>query len=256
MPLAAPAADDAPRSRPSGVDTQAASTYTTHVVYFVPRDKTDQGLDTDGTIADSLSSMRAWFVAQMGHAPRMDRTSTGGFDVTFVSGDKAADSYDSLTDISTELSGKGFNSASKRYLIFAAIGQGSMCGASEYPVQPGTSGHYAAIYLDSNRSCGARNFGNGSAAGANKAETITAHEWLHQEGIAPLVSPHSCASSVYHVCTGVLWEMPGLDPEETDIEFPVINMPLAQKVLDRDRDDYLDAPWPWVPNLRDSAWFE
>lgn len=250
------AADDAPRTRPSGADTQAGAGYVTHVVYFVPRDKADQALDTDGTISDSISSMRSWFFAQMGRAPRMDMASDGDYGITFVSGDHPAASYAKLSDITTELQRKGFNAASKRYLIYAAVNEGSTCGASEYPIEPGTTGHYAAVYLDSSAGCGARSFGDGSATGAGKSETIAAHEWLHEEAVAPLASPHACASSPYHVCTGALWQVPGLDPEEPDIEFPVINKPLSQKVLDIGHDDYLDAPWPWIPNLRSSPWLE
>jgi len=50
--------------------------------------------------------------------------------------------------------------------------------------------------------------------------------------------------------------VPGLDPEESDAVFPVITAKLSQKVLDRDHDDYLDHPWPHIPNLRDSLWLE
>lgn len=245
---------DMPRQRPSGADQATELSYVTDVVYFVPRDRPDQGLDVDGTISASIGSMLGWFNAQMGSQPRMQRTASGAFDIVFVSGNKAASAYARLSDITSELASRGFKSATKRYLVFAAVNEGNVCGEGDYPLQPGASGHYAVTYLDSSAACGARDFGNGSAAGAGKAEAITAHEWLHMEGIEPLLAPHVCATSLYHVCTAALWEIPSLDPEETDVVFPIINLPLSQKVLDRGRDDYLDAPWPWIPNLRSSLW--
>jgi hypothetical protein len=191
----------------------------------------------------------------MGRSPRIARAG-GGYDLTKVPGDAAADTYTSLEAITTELRRRGFTAANKRYLIYAAVNRGGVCGEGEYPDPLGTVARYAAVYLDSAASCGARDFGGGTAASAGKSDTIAAHEWLHNEGVAPLLAPHTCASSPYHVCTGPLWLGGDIDPEAHDVVFPIITARLSTMVLDRDRDDYLDHPWPHIPNLRDSVWLE
>lgn len=252
---------------PARSSSAASVALRTHVIYFVPKDQPNQGLDTDGTLARSVDAMRAWFARELGQggtprAPRMDRLSTGAYDITFVRGDQAAAAYGAppstvLQDVIAELQRKGFNDANKRYLIYAALNEGNTCGEGQYPLTPGDTGHYATVYLDSDASCGARDFAtSGTVAGAGKAETIAAHEWLHAEGVAPLDAPHHCPTSPYHICTGALWLQPSLDPENTDIVFPLIYAPLGKEVLDRGRDDYLDAPWPWISNLRASPWLE
>jgi hypothetical protein len=271
---AAAARGRAPRAgeigtRPSGADEpDATGGRQTHLVYFVPKDRPDESLDST-TLPRSVDAMRAWFsreFARSGDAstPRFDRLVGGGWDITFVRGDEAAAWYGSmpganaLADVRAELQRKNFSSPAKRYLIFGALDAGTTCGEGDYPLQPEEdTGHYAIVYLDSADACGARAFAtSGSASGGGKAETIAAHEWLHTEGVAPLAAPHHCATSPYHICTGPLWLAPDLDPESREIVFPVITGALGGEELDRDRDDYLDSPVPGARNLRSSPWLE
>jgi hypothetical protein len=233
----------------------------THLIYFRPKDKPDQRLDTNGTIDASVRSLRAWFVQQMKKQPRFDRLGgTNLFDITHVLGTKEATAYTSLASITEELRAKGLNEPSKRYLIYASIDRGTTCGEATYPYVGLTVTTYAAIYLDS-APCSSRDFGNGTAAGSGMAETIVAHEWLHADGVVAPSAPHHCPTSMYHVCTGPLWMIPtsvagSLDPEQPDVLYPLIDARLSKKVLDRDRDDYLDHPWLVHPNLRNSAYLE
>lgn len=233
----------------------------THLVYFRPKDKPDQRLDTNGTIDASVRSLRAWFVGQVGKQPRMDRLGgTTLFDITHVLGTKDAAAYTTLGSITEELRAKGLNEGSKRYLIYAAVDRGTTCGEATYPIATLTDTTYAAIYLDS-KSCSPRDFGNGTASGAGMAETIAAHEWLHAEGVVAPSAPRHCASAPYHVCTGPLWMVPtgvatNLDPEQSDVMYPLIDARLSKKVLDRERDDYVDHPWLVHPNLRNSPYLE
>lgn len=236
----------------------------THVVYFVPRDRPDESLDDNGTIPRAVSGIREWFARETSRnglaakRPRFDRLATGAWDVSFVRGNQDAAAYTQLSTISDELASRGFNLTNKRYLIFAAVSRGGTCGEGFFPL-PGfpTSGRYAAVYLDSDASCGGRDFGGGTAATAGRAEAIAAHEWLHNEGVAGFAAPHHCALARYHVCTGPLFLLPGdMDPEAPDVVYPYINGRLSAKVLDRDLDDYLDHAWPHVANLRASTWLE
>jgi len=236
----------------------------THVIYFVPADKADENLDGNGTIARSIDSVRAWFARETGYGgraarrPRIDRTTTGVWDVTFVRGLQNASSYTSLGVISDELILRNYNDANKRYLIYAAVGRGNICGEGYFPTPGlGGSGRFAAVYLDSSTACGGRDWGQGTAQTAGKTETVVVQEWLHNEGVTNPGAPHHCAVSVFHICTGPLAMLPGdLDPEAPDASFPYINRPLSGKVLDRDHDDYLDHGWPHLSNLRDSTWLE
>lgn len=239
----------------------------THIVYFVPKDRRDERLDVSGAIAGSVGSMVAWFKAQAGRAPRMDLRKGGVLDVTFVRGRKDAAEYETLDDVSGEILTRGIGKAGKRFLVYAAIPTGGVCGEAEYPIPPLDDGlgSFSAVYLDSTPACGSREFGNGTLRGAGRAEVITAQEWLHNEGIVPLVAPHECTAvtggipipfAVAHVCTGPLMYLEGLDPEEIDVMFPLATgLRLSQKVLDRGHDDYFMQPQPTI-DLADSTWMQ
>jgi hypothetical protein len=151
----------------------------------------------------------------------------------------------------------GMTDPNKRYLIYAEIGRGDICGESYYPVPPlRDQGQYALVYLGSNAGCVSRDIGDGTTASAGKAETIAAHEWLHNEGVAPLGAPHYCPGSMYHICTGPLWVSPDLDPERLDIVFPYITDRLSGMTLDAGNDDYFKTSNPYGKHLEDSDWFE
>jgi hypothetical protein len=265
MPGSQPARDTTGDERAIGLSERyttdqqdAAADNSTHLIYFVPSDSPDQSLDTNGAITNSIRSVRAWFLREtQDRRPRIDTLSTGGYDISYVAGKNPAATYTTLDLITEELRAKGFEQADKRYMIYAAVDRDDVCGESYYPLPPlRDKGQYAAIYLNSNDGCGARNFGGGGVANAGKAETIVAHEWLHAEGVAPMAAPHYCASNAYHVCTGPLWVAPIYDPEAFDVVFPYITDALSAMHLDRDHDDYFDHGWAWLPNVRDSAWLE
>lgn len=241
---------------------EATACWCTHLIYFRPSDRPDQRLDTNGTIDASARSLRAWFVQQSGRQPRIDRVgSTSLFDITHVAGSKKSADYTSLSSITDELKARGLSDPSKRYLVYAAVDRGTTCGEATVPYPLVSAATYALIYMDS-LPCSARDFGNGTASGAATAETIAAHEWLHAEGVVPVTAPRHCTASPYHVCTAGLWLVPAsatgsqLDPESSDVMFPLIDARLSKKALDRDRDDYLDHPWMTHRNLRDSAFLE
>jgi hypothetical protein len=246
----------------------------THVVYFVPQGKPDENLDANGgPLMKAVDSLRAWFARETASSgqpairPRFDRRTDGYWDASFVRGTKPASEYSGINDIRDDLIAQGYNKANKRYLVYAALSAGSpaneggLCGESYYALPGFANRPYSVVYLDANPGCGSRDFGDGTAGGAGKSETIAAHEWLHNEGITPPAAPRHCASSLYHVCTGPLWAIPHgepanlgrLDPEATDLMFPLIWRKLANMFLDLERNDYLDHGMPWT-NLRDSAW--
>lgn len=224
----------------------------THAIYFVPADRRDERFDAaGGPIARAMAGVGAWFAAAMGRAPRLDVARGGALDVTFVRGDLGARAY-AFDVVVDEIRTAGFDVASKRYVIFAVAARGETCGESQYPLAPGAVGRYIVVWLDSAVECGARSVGAGTARSAGTLETIVAHEWLHSEGVVPMPAPRHCATHAYHTCTGGLWLFPAMDPERRDVMFPFAGVPLREKVLDRDRDDYLDHGLPHVRDLRGS----
>lgn len=246
----------------------------THVIYFVPADKPDEDLDSNGTLAGAIDGIRKWFARETSSAgmpairPRFDRTASGDHDITFLRGMQNSDAYPSIDQIVDELVSLGFNKPNKRYLIYAAttfrrndVPQ-RRCAESYYRMEGFAELPYAVVHLDSPESCGARAFGSVDKPG--RSGTLAAHEWLHLEGVTPMGAAHYCATSLYHVCTGPVWalaginepaDIPQMDPEARDIMFPILDAPLHSMVLDRVRDDYLDHGLPTY-DLRDSPWFE
>jgi hypothetical protein len=220
----------------------------TQVIYFVPAGACDQALDGP-TLASSMASLNAWLTAQGSKPMRLDRTSTGALDAVFLRGEKQASTYGGVADIASEIGPRGFAASYKRYLIFAAVDLNGTCGEAEYP------GSYAAVFLDSDTGCGTRDFGNGTLAGAGKAEVVSGQEAIHNDGIVDLLAPHDCLPFFAHVCTPGLFLSRSLDPETADVMYPfVTGVKLSQKVLDRGHDDYFKTALP-VTDLNDSTFF-
>ncbi|MGH2829339.1 MAG: hypothetical protein ACRDJM_02535 [Actinomycetota bacterium] len=247
-------------SEPNAADVGPATQ--TQIIYFVPNGEIDECLD-QGPLIGSMNSLNAFFSAQGLGALRVDRVSnptTGAMDIPFVRGNNTQGSYTGVSPIASELSSRGYNVSGKRYIIFATVDRGGVCGQAEFP------GRYAVFFLNSAEGCGVRDFGDGTLAGAGAAEVVSGQEILHNEGVVSLFAPNGCQVSLLHfghVCTpgGVLVEFGQLDPESVDIMFPyaIPGLRLSQKVVDRNRDDYFqtsDNIWPVnLIDLEDSPYF-
>ena len=79
---AAPAAQVYPRATADRPDDRTGAQV--HIVYAVPSDGTDNGLDTDGTLVDSIAVWERWFVDQTGDRLLRLDTYQGNADVTFL----------------------------------------------------------------------------------------------------------------------------------------------------------------------------
>jgi hypothetical protein len=226
----------------------------THLIYFVPSDGLDQELDVNGAIAASARAIRTWFSNQMSRAPRMDRIGTSDlYDITFVRGRNPGSTYATMQTLTTELTDRGFDDPAKRYLVYAGLNRELVCGEATFGQWiPGPG--YAFVYLDS-PNCGSRDLGS-----QGRGDGLAAHEWLHNEGIAPPNALHHCPTSIHHVCTPGLHLIASstgiVDPEQPDIMYPYVDTRLSSKVLDRGRDDYLDHGIPVAPDLRNSIFLE
>lgn len=223
-----------------------------HAIYFVPGDSPDEELDTNGTLGESVLAMNVWLDEQTPDRHfRLDTYLDSGatsVDVTFVRGLHTNFEYgwgDTFAEVTQELSWRGFsaNPSSKRYLVFyAGWASSGACGTAYYPLGGGYA-QWAMTFLDSDPSCGARDFGD--ASGPKFSEVISLQELLHNESLVDPRSPHHCAANLAHVCTAqVLSRLGNSDPESFDPMFPYVGRSLAKKVLDRGHDDYYNHPFP------------
>lgn len=246
-----------------------------HVIYLLPADADDEGLDTDGTLDCSARAQNRWFEKQSGGLRwRFDTFHTkvvkGGrtrrvevTDVTFVRSSRPAESLTSAGAVRDELTELGFADPNKRYLSFVASEAGP-CGDALYPVLLGgmwRDGQYAQVYLFSTEGCHAHEFGVPGTP--SWAEAIAQQELIHNDGLTSPGAPHGCLGGIPpgigHVCTGPLFATEGsvnLDPERVDVMYPYVSLPLSEKVLDRDNDDYFRHAFPHLFDLEDSPYAE
>lgn len=243
-----------------------------HVVYLLPADASDDGLDELGILEDSLRSQNAWFEEQSGGlrwrldtftflwedpaAPEDDPVEVEAVDVTFIRSELSGEQLNDAFEVEEELTGRGLAEEDKRYLSYVASDGDGFCGDSIISLNPPTDppdGKYAQVYLDSVPGCRARDFAP-DARSPSFSEAIAQHEVIHNEGLVWPSAPHHCWGFNFHVCTVPL-VLTGLDPELVDVMFPSVGPPLADRVLDRGRDDYFGHPFPWG-DLDESVYLE
>ena len=237
-----------------------------HAIYFVPSDGVDEALDTNGVIENAVTAMNLWYEGQTGGRHKRldtfaDRRSTR-LDISFVRGNQTTAEYaesDAFRAITDELEARGWTAspALKRYLVYYAgpAEDSNVCGTAFLPLNPNDFAQWSVVFLDASPGCGARDFGT-PATGAGMSEAIAVQELEHNEAMAPLTAPHQCWAFNFHICTaaaGAVLET--LDPESVDALFPFVTVPLRDKVLDRDRDDYFEHPFAHR-DLTDSPFWE
>ena len=121
-----------------------------HVVYAVPADGEDRGLDTTGVLASSVGSFQGWLRAHAsGRALRMD-VHDGKLDVTFLRlsrSEAAMTSYGPFMRDSLEraMGRVGLIQPDKKYAVYYDGGSTWACGGAAWP--PEVPGQVAAMYL-------------------------------------------------------------------------------------------------------------
>ncbi len=237
-----------------------------HVVYVVPSDFPDERLDILGMIEDSMRSANHWFQEQTGDkrwrldtytfewddpaTPAAHPRSVQAVDVSFVQSNLPSELLNHIDEVDSELITRGFRDPGKRYLAYVASDAGTRCGDAWYQTSSNPDapfdGRYAAVYLNGSADCRTREFATGPTS-PSYTETVAMQELMHNDGMVPPGAPHGCEPGVSiflgHVClTPVALLQPDLDPDRVDVMFPFVGLPLSQKVLDRDRDDYFRQP--------------
>lgn len=166
-----------------------------HVVYAVPSDGADHGLDTDGTLEATVHSWNEWLASQTGGEGglRLD-TSRGGLDVTFFRDPHSDAEIEAqgpfVRDLlERDLHKAGLNAPEKVYAVYYDGTSSWSCGGGAWP--PELPGNVAAMYLhgipSSPTPCDRNAFVPGGAPGYLEFGML--HEIMHTLGFVA-----ACAS--------------------------------------------------------------
>lgn len=251
-----------------------------HVVYLVASDYPDERLDELGVLEDSMRSVNHWFRQQSGNlqwrvdtytfewddpaTPAQDPIQVPAIDVSFLRSERPGSELADLDAVIAELDAHGFDEPNKRYLSFVTADAGVVCGVSRSPSlpsgfeptdsDPNEVGNWPTVFLFSVEGCHSHDFAPNPTT-PSWVEAISTHEIIHNDGIVPPYAPHYCWPGLGHVCTAVIRNFLGPDPETPDLMYINITGPLTEKVLDRGHDDYFRHPFTWR-DLEQSPYLE
>jgi len=219
-----------------------------HLVYAIPSDGDDSGLDLDGTIAESVGVAQGWLAGQTGgRSFRLD-TFNGEPDITFLqlsrTDEEIADEGPFVREaLEQELVAAGLDEPDKRYEVFYDGTSTFACGGGAWP--PTLPGKVAALYLhglpNSAVPCDRNAFA--SAGGVPRYwEFSWIHELVHTLGFVATCAPnHTRAGHVSTPTNDLMyagdapWNLNGV-------------------VLDDENDDYYAHDDAGCPDLADSPY--
>ena len=240
------------------------SDYQIHVMYVLPSDRTDRDLDTNGTIATSVSAWENWLCNQTkGKTLRLD-TYKGALDITFVwlpGGENAlargldlpstfytgsVPKNEFIADaIGLKLKALGFNKPNKLYVVYYD-------GLSTYACGQGSGRNHAAfIYMHGhspyNIPCKRYRFATDYTQ-PKSFDAVLMHEIIHTLGFLPSCSPHKTKDY------GKDFQHATDDPSDLmSTDYTTWWEDPTKAVLDYNHDDYYDANIPGCPDLKNSA---
>ena len=217
-----------------------------HVVYAVPSDGADRGLDTDGTIAASVANWQRWLRGQTGGRGLNLDTAGGEVDVTFNRLPQTDAAYAArglfIRDaIEADLRSAGLAlPGSKITLVYYDGSTSAACGGGAYP--PSLPGTVGAVYMRGTYGGGLLCYTpSQSLAGLQIMDLAILHEALHVLGMVPGCAPH-------HTRSGHVSDSP------TDLMYAG-DQPWRPTTLDVGRDDYFEAPVAGCADLAESPFF-
>ena len=200
-----------------------------HLVYAVPSDRVDRGLDHSGAVGGSAWSAQGWLASQTsGRALRLD-TFRGEPDVTFfrmrtTDAQAAARGPYVREEIDDQLEAAGLVRPGKLYAVFYDGTSTVSCGSGSWP--PENPDRVVGLYLHARQEsydCG-QNRLRGASEGAGFWELVLMHELMHGLGFVARCAPH-------HVFDGHSSDGP------TDLMYAG-RLGWEPGVLDIGRDDY------------------
>lgn len=168
------------------------------VLYAVPIDGTDRGLDTAGVLQRSISSWQRWLASQTGGRHLRLETVGGSLDVQFVRLPRADAVYRSFgaairDTLEKDLLALGVVAAlqPKIYLTYYEGGHIDRCGSAAFP--PLLPGRIAVLYLKGTITgrpdCDTNPFAVTSTSAPGYLEFVAVHEVLHVLGLVSVAAP-------------------------------------------------------------------
>ena len=219
-----------------------------HLVYAVPADGVDRGLDTNGVIAGTVSVWETWLAGQTGGRMLRLDTYQGADDITFVrlpqSNAELASAGVYVRDrIEADLKADGLIVPGKIYGVYYDGSGAPTCGGGALP--PVLPGQVGALFLHGTPPgappCDSNQFHSpGQAPGY--LDFAMLHELLHTLGFVPSCAPHFTLAG--HVSDS---------PNDLMYAGP---LPWNPTTLDVGHDDYFDAHIPGCLDLSNSPYLE
>lgn len=224
--------------------------YQIHVTYVLPMDGVDEELDTNGTLATSVSAWSAWMAEQTGGPSLRLDTCDGALDVGFfqiqqTEAELKANGVYLRDAIEDAMKSAGLLHPDKIVVAFYGGDAAEACGGGAWP--PALVGQVGAIYLKGTFAdptippCSSNPVG-ASPIAPGYIEFATLHEVLHTMGIVPTCAPHQVLSG--HTSD---------DP--TDLMYAG-DQPWQPSVLDIGRDDYYQHGIAGCADLAKSVFME
>ena len=208
----------APRDRPQ----QAVAGPPVHVLYVHPSDAPDRSAALAQSIHDDVTAIDAWWRGQdAARTPRFDLFAFACGPQVDLSAVRLSRTSAALTASDTradlivdELFSGGFGSTFTKYLVYVdgPTDDADLCGQGGGELRQGPA--YALVFL-------------GACEGIPR-DGVAAHELVHAFGALAPGAPNACEDDDGHTCDA-----------ELDLLYPfATETPLAQLVLDLNRDDY------------------
>ncbi|MEM6992538.1 MAG: hypothetical protein AAF721_18635 [Myxococcota bacterium] len=215
-----------------------------HVVYALPSDGRDRGLDTNGTLAASVEVWNAWLADRAGGDGLRIDTCGGDVDVTFFVLDRtdaevAAEGAYVREEIEAGLEAAGRIEPHKLYAVYYDGSSTYACGGGAFP--PALVGRVGALYLRGTPPGAPRCPQDFAAPGgeAGYLEHAMLHELLHSIGLVATCGATSDGAG--HATD---------DPSDLMYSGP---RPWFPTQLDPGNDDYWLHDDPDCPDLEGSA---
>jgi hypothetical protein len=200
-----------PRSTTERVDVTAASQI--KLMYVLPSDGVDRGLDTNGTIHRTISSGQRWLASQTGGRYIRYDVFNGGLDIVFVRAPRTDAAYYSygaqiLDSLQKDLNAAGWNRAQVLNLLYYDGRHIDRCGSAVWP--PNVPGNTGAIYLKgaptATLPCAGNAFAASPTAAPGYLDFIAQHEIFHMLGIVSTAAPnHALAGHVGNDPTDLMY---------------------------------------------------
>ena len=223
-----------------------------HFMYVVPADGTDNQLDTNGMVEQSIARIQNWLVSQTGNQGLRVDTYHGAPEITFFrmpqTDAQATSQYPwPIWTIGDDLVADGFDKPGKVYAVFYDGHSSWACGGAKSPSLPMLGAMYLQGWPTGDPApCHAWGIGTNQPGYFDMG---ILHEVLHAIGFSPSCAPHKSndgyGDHVNDSPTDILYAP---DPTHT------APWDVLHAVLDYNHDDYYKAHIPGCPDLSDSPY--